>query len=141
MSPDQHVLLCRHRLDGTGGVWTAPGGGVEDGETLVDTLRRELLEEAGFVLAGRPPHVWHRTSGRAVPGYDGTVHDYFLVRTQRFEPRATVDVGAEGIDAFRWWSPAEMAGYRGPDLFGPRDLAGRLAALIAGGVPARPIEF
>lgn len=32
---------------GEADVWGVPGGGVADGETLVDTLRRELREELG----------------------------------------------------------------------------------------------
>lgn len=32
----------------------------------------------------------------------------------------------------RWWGSAEMPAYRGPDVFGPRDLADRLAVLLAG---------
>jgi hypothetical protein len=33
----------------------------------------------------------------------------------------------------------EIVGYRGSDLFSPRDLATPLAALIADGAPAGPI--
>ncbi len=33
----------------------------------------------------------------------------------------------------------DIADYRGPDLFGPRDLATQLVALVAHGVPATPI--
>ncbi len=36
-------------------------GGVEDGEFPLEALRKELLEETGFVLdGGLPPHVWRR---------------------------------------------------------------------------------
>ncbi|MFA6963506.1 MAG: NUDIX hydrolase [Patescibacteria group bacterium] len=32
------------------GFWVIPGGGVEEGETLEDGLRREFLEETGFLI-------------------------------------------------------------------------------------------
>src|SRR5580658_1592359 len=38
------------------------------------------------------------------------------------------------------WHP-DVVGYRGSDLFSPRDLATPLAALIAGAAPAEPVPF
>jgi 8-oxo-dGTP diphosphatase len=38
----------------------------------------------------------------------------------------------EGIVGFRWWRLQDIAGYRGPELFSPRELATPLAALVAG---------
>lgn len=44
------VLLCR---DGRTGVWFLPGGTREPGESVDDSLVRELQEEAGARLVGR----------------------------------------------------------------------------------------
>jgi 8-oxo-dGTP diphosphatase len=41
------LLLCRHEKPGKE-YWLLPGGGVKSGESLVDALRRELLEEVGL---------------------------------------------------------------------------------------------
>jgi hypothetical protein len=41
----------------------------------------------------------------------------------------------------RWWTQAELSGYTGTDLLAPHDLAGLLAALIAGGVPPGPVQL
>ncbi|MEV5557865.1 NUDIX hydrolase [Nonomuraea wenchangensis] len=54
---------------------------------------------------------------------------------------AVEELAAEHIDGFRWWALQEIAGYRGPELFSPRDLATPLAGLLAGGPPARPVRL
>jgi 8-oxo-dGTP diphosphatase len=147
LTADHHVLLCRHLLPATGrAVWTMPGGGIEPGETPLQALRRELLEEAGFTLGDPPPHVWHRevVDPAYIPGYDGAIHDYFLVRAEKFTPRGRLtdsELAAENITELRWWTLPEITGYRGADLFGPRRLVPLLAELIAGGPPEQPITL
>ncbi|WP_134738493.1 NUDIX domain-containing protein [Nocardioides sp. 503] len=149
---DDCVLLCRFRPPhpavpaGATGVWAAVGGGVEPGEQPLEALRRELHEETGLVVEADPPHVWHQEL--AMPGlegeYDGLVNDYFLVRTPRFEPRGAFSdeqLADELISELRWWRLADIAGYGGPDLFSPRDLAAPLAALVAGDVPSTPVTL
>ena len=59
-SEDGTFLLVRHTY--TPG-WHFPGGGVENGETAVDALENELLQETGLQLEGTPAlhGVFHNT--------------------------------------------------------------------------------
>ena len=43
---EERILLCRHEK-GERQYWLLPGGGVNSGESLVDALHRELVEEVG----------------------------------------------------------------------------------------------
>ena len=141
---DDRLLLCRFDLPEQDVVlWTAPGGGVEPGEDLVTALHRELDEEIGLVVDGEVVHVWHQrvVAPGHVLGYDGAVNDYFLVRTEAFEPRGSFNdemLAAENLTGFRWWTAAELAAHDGPEVFGPRDLPGLFADLLRDGPPAAP---
>lgn len=152
LAEDARVLLCRFSFPhpavptGATGVWAAPGGGIEPGELPLAALRRELHEEIWLVVEADPPHVWHQEVAalRRADGYDGVVNDYYLVRTPRFDPRGALpddELAAELITEMRWWTYDDIAEYRGPDLFSPRDLATPLAALIAGDIPGTPVPL
>jgi len=148
LTPDDHVLLCRNAITDppAGFVWITPGGGIESGETPLAALRRELQEEVGLALDADPPHVWHQEVVRPghPPGFDGAINDFFLVRTAVFVPRGTMsddELAAENISELRWWPLPDIVDYSGPDLFGPRDLATLLTALVADGAPATPVSI
>ena len=53
VSKDGKVLLGKNRAGGVfEGYYVVPGGGIEDGETKEQGLRREMLEETGIDIAG-----------------------------------------------------------------------------------------
>ena len=142
------LLLGRHTLVDPPGsaVWAAPGGGVEGRESDLEALARELREEVGLVVEDNPPLVWRqvmRSPGLSAD-YNGVANEYFLVRTSAFKPRGALsdaELATENLEEMRWWSAADLANYRGSDLFSPRDLKQLLSTLLHDGVPDEPTNL
>lgn len=92
------VLLLRHTyMRG----WHFPGGGVERGETAEAALARELVEEAGVVVEGRPSLMSIYSSH---PNFKG---DHVLV--YRVEAWSTCRPTSRGeIESVQWFHPDEL---------------------------------
>jgi 8-oxo-dGTP pyrophosphatase MutT (NUDIX family) len=141
LDPSGRVLLLGARLTdpavppGDVLFWYAPGGGVEDGESLRAAAVRELAEEIGLVVleAELEGPVWLR---RHLGAFAGEAIDsretFFVLRDVVHE----VDAGGRtelellGEEPHRWWSVAEIAA--SSEEFAPADLADRLPELLAG---------
>ena len=108
---EERLLLLRY-VDNGKYIWVPVGGGVEPGETIEQTARREIVEETGFLA--RVPHADIDRSG-----WTPLEH-------------AT-------ITAYRWWTVAELAATS--EWVVPRDLARLLSELLLHGPPASPLEL
>lgn len=146
LDPADRLLLVAH-LPGDGRtVWTAPGGGLDPGETHEQAAARELREEIGLDTP-LGPWVWSRTATFLFRGFWlRQTERWFLTRTEG------VDVGSLPLDDLatdgaRWWELAELAalaaldeGSDRTDVLAPRALPKHLADLLRDGAPDAPID-
>jgi 8-oxo-dGTP pyrophosphatase MutT (NUDIX family) len=143
LDPEDRVLLVRFDFPDGAVRWAAPGGGIQAGETTLDALRRELVEETGLDDPPIGPEIWTRT--HIVPfvggNWDGQKERFFLVRARAFHPRPVLsaeELASEYVTAIRWWTVEEL---RNTDKdFAPARLPELIADLTVNGPPPEPID-
>lgn len=124
---DGRVLLIHFVLPNMT-FWATPGGGVEEGETLLAAANRELKEELGIAVALEGPvHTAvgiFEFQGELIENFDNFFHGRFDGTPQL--SGATASESASLTEA-RWWTLEELEATR-EDVF-PRDLASVLRRL------------
>ena len=99
---DGRLLLIRRGHEPGKGLWSLPGGRIEDGETDEQALVREIAEETGLAVTPGRLIGGVRRPG-AAPGTEYDIRDYAADVTG-----GTLVPGDDADDA-RWTAPGDLA--------------------------------
>ncbi|GAA2264931.1 hypothetical protein GCM10010145_43630 [Streptomyces ruber] len=140
LDEDGRLLLFSSVDDDNGETfWYPVGGGIKDGETPEEALRREVEEETGRTEFEIGPQIWYR---KAIASWGGNTYDcrerIYLCRVSHF--RIDTSGFSQGeidtVSGHRWWTLDELDATT--DRLVPADLAPRLRAVLTDGAPAEP---
>lgn len=112
VNPDGRILLFKYHDPRQDVIdfWVTPGGGLEQGETFEDAVKRELWEEVGLKNAQLGQCVWHRFSTFRFDDHLIALEEkYFIVKTGRIAVNAA-HPELEGVPlvGHKWWRRSEI---------------------------------
>lgn len=137
LDDEDRVLLYRFLSPAGHRFWSLPGGGVEEGESLDDAIRRELREEVGLRDVELGPCVWTREHVFVWNRVVDQRERFYLVRVDRHDPAPEVDLFEEGVEDYRWWTLDELDAMT--EDRAPSRLPELVRTLVEEGPPEEPV--
>ena len=103
------VFLGRRRRQRGFWVWQFPQGGIDAGETALEALHREVLEEVGLpsdsydIVEQRDGYRYDFPPEKVdKKGYDGQEQTYFLCQLRKGAPEPNTDYDAKEFQGYKW---------------------------------------
>lgn len=142
---EDRILLFKFKfpeIQGDKVLWVTPGGGVEEGESFEQALKRELFEEMGLVSNSIGPWIW--TKEVVFKGKKGefvSYERYYLIKADNidisFENMTLNEVRT--LNGFKWWSIEEILS-SSEEFFTPQ-IGPLLLGIVNGTIPNNPIDI
>lgn len=90
--------------------WDLPGGRMEPGETFLETLKRELIEEVGVSFIGKPRQMMGMLTNMTIPVEDKSVPLVFMIYEVNVADVSNIKLSEDTReDKAGWFSPKEAA--------------------------------
>ncbi|MGL1920659.1 MAG: NUDIX domain-containing protein [Hyphomicrobiales bacterium] len=128
--------------------WETIGGGIDEGETLLQAAMREAYEESGLTAddVDVGSVIWQGQNDVIYNGKHRTAHHtYMLARLKReiaadeLVPQGLTDEEMGFMVGFKWWSAAELK--TTTENIIPPMLRIELPKIISGDIPTSPITL
>jgi 8-oxo-dGTP diphosphatase len=100
--------VSKHRAQTTA-YWDIPGGRIQEGHTLLDTLKREIREEAGITTISNPQFFTSVISKHEIPTDNGKKMGLVLMIYKVTVPERTRIVLSEEHTGVEWVDKKEAA--------------------------------
>lgn len=130
-------------LEDSKAIWITPGGGLEEGESFEDALKRELFEELGVQIKEKCPEVYYRNPIYAMKNGEKvqSVEKFFLVmlEDEEFSSECWTESEKKRMLAGKWWSTEEIE--RSEEEFFSKDVLWILYELSSGNYSDVPLEI
>lgn len=109
---DKGEILMVHipKWSGNEAHWDLPGGRIDTGEDLLDTLKRELKEELSVTYKGKPKQLMTLLTSITIPVGDTRLPLLYVVYEIDIPTNAKITLDPESDeDDYKWFSPNDAA--------------------------------
>ena len=120
------VVLIKRRFEPLAGQWSLPGGAVDVGETLVECVAREMLEETGLVVEVGPVV---EVFDRIIRDDEGRVQFHYVLVDYLCRPDRRRAAGGLGRGRRGLRGAGGTGRFRAWPIRPPRSFAGAMAEL------------